>query len=359
MLPNLGHRQTIKKAMISLKKHIELHPGQLLDTTLTAYRESLETMGRCGAQACPALGPGLQDRLEKLRAKLASDVNEEVVAQAGKNVCEDLENWGGQVSEYYKKKAAEAREIMVTLAETAEVIAERDSRYAGQFGDLTGTLKAVANLDDLSQIRQSILLSASKLSSFVERLTKENEQSVRHLRSELSTFQSRLEEAERLASQDTLTGLSNRRYTESQIQIRIAKERPFCVLVLDLNGFKRVNDRYGHIVGDDLLRQFAARLRSALRSSDIIGRWGGDEFVVVLDCEAAQASARVVSIHKKLAGGYPIAGRKGILGTLTAAIGLASWHSGDTLTGLFERADEAMYQQKRDARRNAELHPEL
>ena len=343
--------------MISLKKHIELHPGQLLETSITAYRESVNAMENCGTQVCPALGHDLQHSLEKLKAKLSSEASVDSLADTGRKLAEELEGWGGRASAYYKKRTAEAREIMVTLAKTAEVIAERDSRYAGQFGDLTGTLKAIANLDDLGQIRQSILASASKLSSYVERLTKENEQSVKHLRSELSTFQNRLEEAERLASQDALTGLSNRRYTESQIQLRIEKAIPFCVLMLDLNGFKSVNDRHGHMVGDDLLKQFADRLRSALRSSDIIGRWGGDEFVVVLDCEAVQASSRVVSINKKLAGGYSIGGATSGFVTLTAAIGLAAWHRGGSISELLERADEAMYEQKRDARRNAGLTP--
>jgi diguanylate cyclase (GGDEF)-like protein len=344
--------------MISLKKHIELHPGQLLDSTLDAYRESLDAMGICGSQACPALGSDLQDNLGKLKTRLSSELTPESVAQTGDKVIHDLQDWGERASAYYKKKAAEAKEIMVTLAQTAEIIAERDTRYAGQFGNLTGTLKAIANLDDLSQIRQSILLSASKLNSYVERLTKENAESVRHLRSELSTFQSRLEEAERLAAQDALTGLTNRRYAEAQIQHRIAKSIPFCILVLDLNGFKKLNDRHGHMVGDDVLRQFATRLRSGLRSSDVIGRWGGDEFVVVLDCDAVQASSRVVSINKKLSGGYQIKGDpQGGFVTVTAAIGLASWNPGDTMNALFERADEAMYEQKRDARRNAALLP--
>ena len=344
--------------MISLKKHIELHPGQLLDSTLDAYRESLDAMGICGAQVCPALGSDLQDNLGKLKNKLSPGLTSESVAQTGDKVIHELEDWGGRASAYYKKKAAEAKEIMVTLAHTAEIIAERDTRYAGQFGNLTGTLRAIANLDELGQIRKSILLSASELNSYVERLTQENAESVLHLRSELSTFQSRLEEAERLASQDPLTGLASRRYTEAQIQHRIVKAIPFCILVLDLNGFKKLNDRHGHMVGDDVLRQFAARLRSALRSSDIIGRWGGDEFVVLLDCDAVQASSRVVTINKKLSGGYQIKGdaQSGFV-TVTAAIGLASWNPGDTMDALFERADEAMYEQKRDARHNAALTP--
>src|SRR5689334_10324230 len=222
--------------MISLKKHIELHPGQLLEATLNVYRESLEAMGTCGAQVCPAIGSDLQDSLAPLKNKLSSGITPEAVTHTGNKVIQELEDWGDRAAAYYKKKAAEAKEIMVTLGETAEVIAERDSRYAGQFGDLTGSLKSIANLDDLSHMRKSILVNAAKLSSYVERLTQENEQSVRHLRTELSSFQNRLEEAEKLAAQDPLTGLSNRRYTEAQIQTRITKSMPFTILVLDLNG---------------------------------------------------------------------------------------------------------------------------
>lgn len=340
--------------MISLKKHIELHSGQLVESTLNAYREALDAMGACGVEVCPTLGGDLEESLAALKERLSPGCNSETISQTSTEVAGTVIDWGGRASAYYKKKTAEAKEIMVTLAQTAEIIAERDSRYSGQFGDLTGRLRTIANLDDLSLMRQQILVNATKLSTCVEQLTKESQDSVTRLRSELSSFQNRLEEAERLASQDPLTGLSNRRYTETQIEARIAKATPFCVLMLDLNGFKDVNDRYGHLVGDELLRQFAARLRSALRATDLIGRWGGDEFVVVLDCDAIQAGPRVVTIHKLLTGGYPVTTDAGsALVDLAPSIGVASWLPGDTMMELFKRADEAMYEQKRDARRTA------
>ena len=136
----------------------------------------------------------------------------------------------------------------------------------------------------------------------------------------------------------------------------IRRAVPFCVLVLDLNGFKQVNDLHGHLAGDDLLTQFAARLRSVLRPADVIGRWGGDEFVVVLDCEAVQSSPRIISIHKGVSGEYQVKGHTQSRSVkVTAAVGLAAWRTGDTMGALFERADEAMYEQKRDAKRNAVL----
>lgn len=340
--------------MISLKKHIERQSGELVESTLKAYREALDAMSACGVEVCPTLGGDLEESLAALKERLSSGCNPETINQTSTEVAGTVIDWGGRASAYYKNKTAEAKEIMVTLAQTAEIIAERDSRYSGQFGDLTGRLRTIANLDDLSLMRQQILVNATKLSTCVEQLTKESQDSVTRLRSELSNFQNRLEEAERLASQDPLTGLSNRRYTESQIEARIAKATPFCVLMLDLNGFKDVNDRYGHLVGDELLRQFAARLRSTLRATDLIGRWGGDEFVAVLDCDAIQAGPRVVRIHQLLTGGYPVTTDGGTaLVDLAPSIGVASWLAGDTMLELFKRADEAMYEQKRDARRTA------
>ena len=340
--------------MISLKKHIELHPGKLLEATLDAYGETLAAIGSSGAQACPGLGSDLKNQLEKIAAHLAEEHTPDSMMRDGKKTVQKLEDWGARAAEYHKKKTAEVKEILVTLARTADVIAERDKRYAGQFGDLTGSLKAVANLDDLTRMRESILSSAAKLSSYVERLTQESEKSVSLLRTELAKYQSRLDDAERLAAQDELTGVSNRRYAEGQIEARIEKALPFCLLLLDLNGFKQVNDRHGHAAGDEVLKQFAGRLRSALRSSDAVARWGGDEFVAVLDCDGVQSASRIVTIHKKLAGGYQIQGTTGPTWiTLTAALGCAVWRPGDTLTALLERADEAMYLEKRDARRNA------
>lgn len=91
----------------------------------------------------------------------------------------------------------------------------------------------------------------------------------------------------RMAWRDMLTGLPNRQLIEDRIQLGLARHRRstalFAVLFIDLDGFKRVNDRLGHKAGDAMLKQAAERLQQAVRATDLVGRWGGDEFVVVLD----------------------------------------------------------------------------
>ena len=99
------------------------------------------------------------------------------------------------------------------------------------------------------------------------------------LREQVTSYQSKLEEAEEIASRDALTGLSSRLYVEGQIEKRIGSCSIFCVALIDIDGFKKVNDSYGHPTGDELLKQFGVELRSACRATDVIGRWGGDELI--------------------------------------------------------------------------------
>lgn len=149
------------------------------------------------------------------------------------------------------------------------------------------------------------------------------------------------------ASQDALTGLANRHSVDSHLEFRSKRETPFSVIYIDLNGFKRINDTYGHQAGDDLLKQVGMRLREAFRSTDIIGRWGGDEFVALVDASLVDAQAYVSRITEGLSKDFVISsGETEQLVNVGAAIGVATWRPGETVTEALQRADAEMYEQK-------------
>jgi diguanylate cyclase (GGDEF)-like protein len=135
---------------------------------------------------------------------------------------------------------------------------------------------------------------------------------------------------------------------EVVLELRVEQRRPFAVLIFDLNGFKQVNDTYGHMAGDEVLKQFASELRAAFHAMDDVGRWGGDEFIVVLECDLEEARQHVERVRKWVFGSYTVRGEgppRKI--PVDAAVGVAVWLEGESMTQMFARADAEMYREKK------------
>lgn len=350
--------------MISIKKYLEQTQTEsgsrdepetkaLLPLTVGAYRSALVEMGNSGQDACPALGGELKQGLDKLGEKLSAKLTCEAVNETETGVREHLQGWGRRTAQHYRQQTSEVKEILVMMARTAESVGDRDQRCAQQITDVTTRLKGIANLEDLTQIRESIKQSATELKTSIDRMTAEGKAVIDQLRKEVTTYQTRLEEAEEIASRDALTGLRSRLAVEGQIEQCIHVEAAFCVAIIDINEFKRVNDKHGHMAGDELLKQFATELRSVCRSTDTIGRWGGDEFILLLHCGLAEATAQIERLRKWVCGNYTVqANSVPSKLQVDASIGLAERLAGETMKDLIERADAAMYRDKAESRTN-------
>jgi len=177
----------------------------------------------------------------------------------------------------------------------------------------------------------------------LEKLRATNKQ----LRDELAALREREAQAQRLADRDGLTGLFNRRRMMELVQTAIDEAvQGVGLLFIDLNGFKAINDEYGHAAGDRILITVATRIAARVRTGDFVCRYGGDEFVVILpNVPDAAAVARVAdTIRDRVALPYWIQGSEQ---HLTAAIGESIYpHDGGSAEELLNRADEAMYRRK-------------
>jgi len=159
-----------------------------------------------------------------------------------------------------------------------------------------------------------------------------------------------------MAVTDGLTGLHNRRYLDSHLQTlfdrAMARRRPLSVMMTDLDRFKSVNDTYGHDAGDEVLREFARRLRQNIRGIDLACRYGGEEFVVVMpDTEGHIAEKVAERIRAEIAREpFPI-GADGKTLDVTISIGVSALKRGaDSVTDLLKRADVALYEAKKAGR---------
>jgi diguanylate cyclase len=347
--------------MISLKKYLDSDQAVadkngdgILAAALAAYAAALADIGECGVLACPAVGDGLKRSLTGLRSAISPQMSREKLAATEANIRSELQGWGKRAAGHNEQKAREVKDLLIVLASTAESVAARDQRCAGQINEVTARLRRVASLDDLTQIRASIEKSAADLKDSIDRMASEGKATLDQLRAQVSTYQARLEQAEEIAARDALTGLRSRLSVENLIEARICSSARFCIALVDIDGFKKVNDDYGHIAGDELLKQFAGELRSVCRSSDVIGRWGGDEFIIIFNRDLEEARVQRDRLQNWVCGNYSLQTGTGTVKiSVEASIGLAEYKPGEQLRALFARADAAMYENKAVSRANA------
>ncbi len=155
--------------------------------------------------------------------------------------------------------------------------------------------------------------------------------------------------------QDALTGALSRRALLDRLRERLERDRgrPWAVIMADLDHFKQINDRHGHLVGDAVLRDSVRRIRAALRGPDLVGRYGGEEFLVLLDGATLETALDVAERIRRHLEATPIHA-KGVSVPLTVSQGVAQWLPGESLERLLERADGALYEAKAKGRNRVE-----
>lgn len=348
--------------MISLKRYLESESPRTDNATiehsadnslslLWAYRAGLTEMADCGANACPGLAVELKKALTRIDDGLGAHPDLQTVTRAQDSLREVLQSWGKNTAQHYEQKAGEVRDLLLVMARTAASLGHRDDQYAQQLDLITRQLKGIAKLDDVSKIRASVEDSAHQLETSLARITAESKVVIEHLRAEVFTYQTKLEKAEHIASCDALTGLGSRLWAEGRIQQRIDTGLPFSIVMIDVDGFRKVNQEYGNLVGDLILKEFARELRSSCRFSDLVARWGGDEFIVVLDCVGLDVKGQIARLQSWICRPYLVPGRAGHLSVrLGASIGLAEYRESDTLQELLERADADLCAGRESAR---------
>jgi diguanylate cyclase (GGDEF)-like protein len=165
---------------------------------------------------------------------------------------------------------------------------------------------------------------------------------------------------ERQALVDGLTGLANRRQSEDGLSQEIARAQrlgtPLTLVLADLDDFKAINDLHGHPVGDDVLREFASVLRATVRESDLAGRWGGEEFLVLLPGTDADGGAQLADRVRRALAERSFLGKDGNVFDVTCSFGVAQHAPDGDERELFADADRALYRAKRRGKNCVELN---
>lgn len=204
----------------------------------------------------------------------------------------------------------------------------------------------ISHLFGISQNITELRLARTELERRNEDLEARVNERTRELRIANEKLQALNGQLEALATRDFLTDVHNRGHLEMLVEHEIARAardgRPLSLVMLDLDGFKGVNDERGHAAGDALLQAVAHAIQSALREMDLLGRYGGDEFVIVLPDTGADDAARVADRVRRV-----VTDRTG----MTISMGLTQYRAGDRqLSDLISRADDLLLAAKRAGR---------
>lgn len=334
--------------MVSLRESLNSLERQdaLFQKSLKCYLGALSGVEEHVLRQCAAkLGePPLTLEAERLRLKRTPD--EDALDNAGNSLDIALRAASNRIQQQLAGRV-ELAEVLKMLEQTTQSMVRRGDAGASRFNGVKQVLESAASLENATEFRVRILQQVSELGRLVDEMREENRQLVEELDHEMSHYRQKFEEAEEMANRDTLTGLANRRMLERKVQSLIDAGPAFCLLMMDLERFKMINDHYGHLAGDELLCAFALRLKNNTRTGDTAARWGGDEFVVLLPCALRDAMKRAQLLEQALRGEYvlkmePRTARV----NLGISLGVAEYKPGETANQLLARADSVLYARK-------------
>jgi len=254
-------------------------------------------------------------------------------------------------------------------ADNSSAARAMDTQIREQVDGLQNSVQEAADLDDLKQVLENHLEGllgtmdqhqkqrdareqevAGRLKSLAER--------VAHMEQEALGYREHLEEQRQKALIDPLTGLPNRAAWGERLDHEIAQWQQhgntLSLAMLDLDHFKRINDSYGHLAGDKVLKIIATVLRKRLRDSDFIARFGGEEFVLLLPATTPAVGAKLLETLRAAIEACPFH-FKGERVTITISMGLAAFRPGEHSDLVLKRADQALYRAKNAGRNRVEL----
>ena len=276
-----------------------------------------------------------------------SEINDVICAELYSNFLSEYKN-----EDRIRSTGEQLQDTITSISDSMLSAKNATHSYSQRLADIVDKL-STSSPEDAKQIikdtgreTQSILIENQKL----EEQLKQSTAIVEDLKKDLEFIK-------REAVTDGLTGLSNRKAFDEEIERTMleskAENKTFTLLIIDIDHFKSFNDKYGHQVGDQVLKLVARTLKDGLKGRDFAARYGGEEFAILLP-ETPRDAAMMVgnSLRKSLANKDVINRTTGdVLGRITMSIGVAEYKPDSTADTLIERADKALYQAK-DAGRN-------
>jgi diguanylate cyclase len=288
--------------------------------------------------------------LERCQAALTADVAAEFVAPIARSCLESTRSIAIEARNRTAERRAQIAEIVAMVRETVRTMGgDQDSLQS----TLTGSAERLGRLaegDDLAVIQMRLRQEVARLTRITIERRAAWDRTVQEFGSRLAALETQLDRTRREAAMDSLTNIPNRRTFERTCAEWLSpNRRAFVMAMIDVDNFKAINDRFGHVIGDRVLIAAAETLTRCVRSDDVVARVGGDEFAVMASSlTLAQAEGRFAGVARAVQEACQAVIPEGVATSIS--VGLAECSAGDTMRSLYERADSALYAAKRSGK---------
>ncbi len=246
----------------------------------------------------------------------------------------------------------DARKLLTDILTAVNTFSGDNQQYRDQINEHIGTLEKAAD-QDVTVLAQEIIRAASALRESSEQMHQRLDAS----RKEVEGLKQHLIRATNEAQRDFLTGLFNRKALDKMLDELIAFTEEhgtaLSLLMIDVDHFKKFNDTHGHLIGDEVLKMVAKLLTESLKGKDVVARFGGEEFAVLLPSTNIDNAVTVAESIRRAIAGKELKRRDTgeVVGSVSVSIGVASYHPGsDTVPLFLKRADDALYVSKNKGR---------
>jgi diguanylate cyclase len=318
----------------------------LADQLLFLIGQNVPDSASCQAAA-------IRQKIERWRDALRKEEDPNALAALARKIVADCEAMLDRIRSEAASREAEFVDLVQTLRDVVDSLRGDASKFDADMARSTTAMEKAVDIEDIRELKKVL---THEIKTFKAALAERQAAEARltdRLTSQVQTLEQNLKKVRAEASTDALTGIPNRGAFDMALGewlARAAKERkPFTLGMIDLDDFKKVNDTHGHQVGDRVLIAAAQLLVDALEPGELVTRYGGEEFGVLMAAPSVvKAKARLTEVLRKIAPSYEYQlGAEVRSVTFTFSGGVTEWASGDTPESIVKRADEALYDAKR------------
>jgi diguanylate cyclase len=314
----------------------------------------LELVAEQAADGDTPASNGLAQRIHRYREELRQDrtpADLQRLSEECASACRDVFR---RSAAFNAERDAEIKGLIETLTTAIDKLAGEAVSVNKQLTGHSDRFHRLVDLEDIRDLKRRISQEVAALNRFVSEKQEREDAYYSKLTKKIEVLQARLVESEEAASTDPLTQIANRGTFDRTLGRWLAaaqqSDRPFVLAILDIDNFKRVNDTFGHPVGDRVLLAAARTLSTSMRQGDLVARFGGEEFAVLMaDTSLRQAEPRLRDVVQLVAAGvyeFEHQGRPERL-SYTLSAGATERAADDTADAIVKRADEGLYDAKK------------